>query len=86
MPGSTEFQTPKVVKRALSSRSSGSEGSSGRLQTPKIKKLKMEMNKSTTPGTPGQSPAFEIPPSPCLKQLGFGTGKETIVDNIGLLH
>ena len=24
--------------------------------------------------TPGQSPAFEIPPSPSLKQLGFGTG------------
>merc|ERR1712141_128764 len=29
--------------------------------------------------TPGQSPAFEIPPSPSLKQLGFGTGVKVLL-------
>ena len=30
-------------------------------------------------GTPGESPAFEIPPSPCLKQLGYGTGVKVLL-------
>ena len=44
-------------------------------KTPTIKRIK-SLEK---PGTPGASPAFEIPPSPCLQQLGFGTGVKVLL-------
>ena len=42
--------------------------------TPMAKKICLDGAGSSA--TPGKSVAtFEIPPSPCLKRLGFGTGK-----------
>lgn len=55
-----EFNTPlnKSLKRL---RPRGDDA----FKTPVMKRLQ---------GSLPESPAFEIPPSPCLKQLGFGTG------------
>ena len=55
-----------LSKRIRSNGKNEEEGNS--FKTPVMKRLKL----STL--TPGKSPAFEIPPSPSLKQLGFGTG------------
>ena len=45
--------------------------------TPQAKKFcKDGASFSTTPGR--SLTTFEIPPSPCLKRLGFGTGKKYI--------
>ena len=42
--------------------------------TPQAKRVCLDGAGSSA--TPGNSVAtFEIPPSPCLKRLGFGTGK-----------
>lgn len=43
--------------------------------TPRITRLRT----LNTSNTPKKSPAFEIPPSPCLKQLGFGTGVKVLL-------
>ena len=43
--------------------------------TPQAKKICLDG--AGFSGTPGKSiTTFEIPPSPCLKRLGFGTGKK----------
>ena len=42
--------------------------------TPQAKKICLDG--AGVSATPGKSvTTFEIPPSPCLKRLGFGTGK-----------
>lgn len=50
------------------------ENDADNFRTPTIKRVKLSHN-----STPGASPAFEIPPSPCLKQLGFGTGVKVLL-------
>ena len=57
---------PSLANRV---KSNGLNDEESNFKTPIMKRLKGK-NSSLTLG----SPAFEIPPSPCLKQLGFGTG------------
>ena len=56
-----------LSKRIQNNRKNEGEESNS-FKTPVMKRLKLSSL------TPGKSPAFEIPPSPSLKQLGFGTG------------
>jgi len=44
-------------------------------RTPTMKRVKLKHQSLT----PGASPAFEIPPSPCLKRLGYGTGIKVLL-------
>ena len=56
------------LSKRIRSNGKNEEEESNSFKTPVMKRLKLSSL------TPGKSPAFEIPPSPSLKQLGFGTG------------
>jgi len=61
-----------LSKRIQNNRKNEGEESNS-FKTPVMKRLKLSNL------TPGKSPAFEIPPSPSLKQLGFGTGVKVLL-------
>jgi hypothetical protein len=65
-----EFQSPLAV-RQVSTLTCKKDESDESFKTPTVRRI-LAVDRSSL--TPCESPAFEIPPSPCLKQLGFGTG------------
>jgi len=64
--------TTPTLSRKLRSRPGND---SDTFRTPTMKRVKH----NPQPLTPGASPAFEIPPSPCLRQLGYGTGIKVLL-------